>query len=92
MKVCARNNVSKLDWTHSISEVLKLGSFRNNDIKPDRTRYYALQLDRTQLELEVPKQGNDDPDEMDGDQQPQTPSETNDEYAEEGTVHEDMSI
>jgi hypothetical protein len=37
-------------------------------------------------------QGNDEPDEIDGDQQPQIPSETNDEYAEEDTVHEDMTI
>jgi hypothetical protein len=50
-----RNNVSKLDRTHSISEVLKLGRSRNNDIKLDRARNYTSQLDRTQLELEVPK-------------------------------------
>jgi hypothetical protein len=29
-----RNYVSKLDRTHSISEVLKLGRSRNDDVKP----------------------------------------------------------
>jgi hypothetical protein len=29
-----RNNVSKLDRTHSISEVLRLGRSRNDDVKP----------------------------------------------------------
>jgi ribonuclease HI len=50
-----RNNVSKIDRTHSKSEVLKLGRSRNEDTKLDRARNYALKVDRTQLEEEVLK-------------------------------------